>query len=204
MAESAAGREFYPELRRELASQLPSYLAGQRWFGGKARTISAAELLDVVPVPLANTIAGSDPRQALLLIVSIAYAEGPGESYAIPVLRAADVTVDRGGSAHLKISGAGGSFEFVDALKEEAFLSALLQLIDAQATAHGEKGELRGSQTSAYACARGVGAASLPAKPVGAEQSNTSIIYGDRLILKFVRRVEEGVNPDLELSLIHI
>jgi len=200
MAESAAGREFYPELRRELAAQLPSYLAGQRWFGGKARTISAAELLDVVPVPLVSTIAGSDPRQALLLIVSITYTEGPGDSYAIPVLRAADVTVDRGGSAHLKISGAGGSFEVVDALKEEAFLSALLQLIDAQATLHGEKGELRASQTSAYASARGAGAASLPAKPVGAEQSNTSIIYGDRLILKFVRRVEEGVNPDLEIG----
>ncbi|WP_051451135.1 maltokinase N-terminal cap-like domain-containing protein [Actinospica robiniae] len=33
------------------------------------------------------------------------------------------------------------------------------------------------------------------------EQSNTSVIYGDKLISKFLRRAVPGVNPDLELSL---
>ena len=33
------------------------------------------------------------------------------------------------------------------------------------------------------------------------EQSNTSVIYGDKLIAKFLRRAVPGVNPDLELSL---
>jgi maltose alpha-D-glucosyltransferase/alpha-amylase len=198
MAESAAGRELYPELRKELASQLPSYLAEQRWFGGKARTIRSAELVDVVPVPLGAST-GSDARQALLMIVSIAYAEGPGDCYAIAVLRA-EGDGGRDGSAKLKISGTGGSFVLVDALKDQRFLSALLQLIDGQATLRGEKGELRASQTSAYEGARGAIATKLPAKPVGAEQSNTSIIYGDKLILKLFRRVEEGVNPDLEIG----
>src|SRR5207244_3202659 len=38
-----------------------------------------------------------------------------------------------------------------------------------------------------------------PSRPVGAEQSNTSIVFGDDLILKAYRRVEAGVNPELEL-----
>ncbi len=36
-------------------------------------------------------------------------------------------------------------------------------------------------------------------RPVGVEQSNSSIVFGDDLILKVFRRVEPGVNPELEL-----
>jgi maltose alpha-D-glucosyltransferase / alpha-amylase len=39
-----------------------------------------------------------------------------------------------------------------------------------------------------------------PGSVLGAEQSNTSIRYGSRFILKLIRRVEEGVNPDLEMG----
>ena len=36
-------------------------------------------------------------------------------------------------------------------------------------------------------------------RPVGVEQSNSSVVFGDELILKAFRRVEPGVNPELEL-----
>ena len=36
-------------------------------------------------------------------------------------------------------------------------------------------------------------------RPVGVEQSNSSVVFGDALILKAFRRVEPGVNPELEL-----
>jgi maltose alpha-D-glucosyltransferase/alpha-amylase len=42
--------------------------------------------------------------------------------------------------------------------------------------------------------------ASLEPSMLRGEQSNTSIVYGDRLILKFFRRVGEGLNPDVEVG----
>ena len=33
-----------------------------------------------------------------------------------------------------------------------------------------------------------------------AEQSNSTVFYGDRFLLKIFRRLEEGVNPELEIE----
>jgi trehalose synthase-fused probable maltokinase len=79
-------------------------------------------------------------------------------------------------------------------------LTALAQLIEKGTAIAGEHGELRGLQTTAYSRLASEPVAVLTPKPVGAEQSNTSIIYGDRLILKFFRRIQEGINPDLEIG----
>ncbi|HEX4540829.1 MAG TPA: hypothetical protein VH112_11345 [Acidimicrobiales bacterium] len=38
-------------------------------------------------------------------------------------------------------------------------------------------------------------------RPVGAEQSNTSLVYDDRLIMKVFRRLQAGPNPDVEVTL---
>jgi predicted trehalose synthase len=37
-------------------------------------------------------------------------------------------------------------------------------------------------------------------RPIGAEQSNTTVVFGDALALKAYRRIEPGVNPDLEIT----
>ena len=46
----------------------------------------------------------------------------------------------------------------------------------------------------------GRGAAALEERSAGVEQSNSSVILGGRLMLKVYRRLEAGLNPDLEVS----
>ncbi|NJN32511.1 MAG: hypothetical protein HC824_20370 [Synechococcales cyanobacterium RM1_1_8] len=45
-----------------------------------------------------------------------------------------------------------------------------------------------------------VALATLPAQLLPSQQTNSSVIYGDRLILKLFRRLEPGLHPDLEIS----
>jgi maltokinase len=39
-----------------------------------------------------------------------------------------------------------------------------------------------------------------PPRPMGTEQSNSSVVFGDDLALKVYRRLEPGINPDLEIT----
>jgi trehalose synthase-fused probable maltokinase len=196
MADVGVGKEMYPQLRSSLAAQLPAFLMKQRWFGGKARRISSAELTDVISIP-------APTQAALLLIVSVKYADNTYESYALPVLRVADTTqAAEAEGLFLKVQTDAGAAPIIltDALKNEEFLGVLLELIQRKATVRGEKGELRALQTATYSRLYPTSAGRLKPKSAGAEQSNTSVIYGSHLILKFFRRMQEGINPDLEIG----
>ena len=57
-----------------------------------------------------------------------------------------------------------------------------------------------GRPLKAYRALRGEAGEPLAVRTVRLEQSNSAVIYGDRLLLKMFRRIEEGTNPDLELS----
>ncbi len=190
-----ARKEIYAALRRVLPGQLPRFLLRQRWFGGKARQIVAAEVVDVIPVR-------STLPEILLLLVAVNYANGPNETYAIPVLASEEQSpspATYSSSLKVEIPQWGGTWILTDALRSPEFPETLLEVIRNKTTLTGEDGELRGAQTTVFAPLYSSSSASLHPRLVGAEQSNNSIIYGDRMILKFFRRVQEGINPDLEV-----
>jgi maltose alpha-D-glucosyltransferase / alpha-amylase len=64
----------------------------------------------------------------------------------------------------------------------------------------GRMGKLMASPTSSFRRVRGPAGKNLDPSPMQAEQSNTSVVYGDRLVLKLFRRLDPGVNPDLEIG----
>lgn len=178
-----------------MVAKLPAFLSQQRWFGGKARGISSIEILDVIPM-------ADDRVSADLVLASLRYADQyPDETYAVPVLnpKPHSVTSNQSDSAARR-SGSGDQVGIQDALLNTDFLALLLKAVDQQRTYAGGAGEVHVTSTNAY---RRDGHRSLdelrPAL-LKAEQSNSSILYDQRFILKLLRQVGEGINPELEIG----
>jgi trehalose synthase-fused probable maltokinase len=189
-----SAKETYQELRTALPLLLPSYLATQRWFGGKARQIRSTEITDIVPLTKTRF-------DAFVLFVRLEYTAGPGETYVLPLICTEGPMV---GSAatDLKVHSAARATDWHlrNALTDDEFLGSLFDAIEKKTAFSGSEGEIRAASTSVFHVLRGASATDLQPKPIKAEQSNSSIIYGDRVILKFFRRTAEGENPDLEIG----
>jgi maltose alpha-D-glucosyltransferase / alpha-amylase len=187
-------REEFPELQKLLPPVLPEFLTAQRWFGGKAHRIRAVEVADIIPF-------GASQSEALIVLARVEYETGLRESYLLPLLAWYADQRSRDDDVHvLQVSFRGRELLLTDALRNEDFLLTLHGAIEAQASFRGLNGEIRARQSSAYRDLCPVSAGILKPKPMGVEQSNSSIIYGNRLVLKVYRHVEPGMNPDLEIG----
>jgi trehalose synthase-fused probable maltokinase len=177
-------------LRESLPAQLPAFLAAQRWFGGKARRILSVEILDAIPV-------GGDEANTIVLFGRVKYLEGADEIYSIPLV-VAEANAGRESTRTLEMRN-GSGLVLQDAFSSQEFLGELLDIIARQREIQGERGRLRGFR-GAWLSELATSADVERPKVLSGEQSNSSVIYGARLILKFFRRVEEGRNPDLEMG----
>jgi trehalose synthase-fused probable maltokinase len=195
MLNPAIKRETYSALRTELPAQLPAFLPKQRWFGGKARQIVSTQIADVIPV-------GDGPPEPLVVVVGVKFAEGAEEHYVLPLVAVSAPDAQSNVTPLLSLSEGepAHGLVFGNALENAEFLESLLQAISDEKIVKGEKGELRGRRSGTFAQLYPVSSGPLHAKLLGGEQSNSSIVYGDRLILKFFRHIEAGVNPDLEMN----
>jgi predicted trehalose synthase len=84
-----------------------------------------------------------------------------------------------------------------DALDDPGFCRALLDVIARAGRRPGAQGEIVGVPTRAVLPTV---APDGPARRLDGEQSNTSVIFGDALILKHFRRLAVGANPDVEIT----
>ena len=150
--------------------QLIEYIVGQRWFGTKTREVSRANVLDVARLR-------STPPELFLLLVEIRFPEGTHDLYQVPV------GVDEDG-------------EWYDALGDPSLTRELVHLIRSGATEQARDGMLDFRSVPGFAA---LGRELQQARTISTEQSNTSIVFDDEMILKAYRRLEAGVNPELEM-----
>jgi len=183
----------------ELLQQiLPTYLPHQRWFGAKSRTIKSVSVLDWALLPDIN---------AALVFLELTYEnEDPAAAkdiYQLPLTistgeEAENIRIAAPASAIATLTTPNGPAVLHDAVAREDLRQVLLHLIETNGEVPTQNGLLKFQSSSAFAEARGTGA--LPARTGSAEQSNTSILYDSRLIMKLFRRLQPGENPDTEIG----
>jgi maltokinase len=162
--------------------QLAAWIEQQRWYASKSRHINGIEIDECTQV-------GSDPP-LLLLLVETRFASGNHELYQVPL---SFVNRENAGERPTVVSG--GERAIVDAVADPELIRDLLRRIEEDHQLETDVGAFRFSIVDS---ALTLGA-DAPARPIGVEQSNSSIVFGDATVLKVFRRLEPGINPELEL-----
>ncbi len=179
--------------RRVLETEaLPRFLPTQRWFAGKARSIRSVRLLDQAQL-------GSDLDWVRFCFLHVEFAEGRPELYFAPLGVIQDADEPRTTPTSMVGEVAPGVTVF-DALSDPQLGQLLLAAIGDRRVISTQQGQVRGEPTEAFGRVRGPANRDLEVKPGSFEQSNSAIVFGDRLILKIFRRLEPGINPDFEIG----
>ena len=165
-----------------LGPLIARYLPAQRWFAGRGRVLG--EVRPGRPVRL------NDGVPALLHLLVDVPGEGGGARWQLPLGLDAQAPGPRGGELG-SVRFEGRDLVVYDALGDERLRPVLLERI-------AEGAEPEGLRFVPAADPRRLRAAR--SRLLAGEQSNTSVVYEDRLILKLFRRVQAGVNPELELT----
>ena len=179
--------------RTALEFALRRYIAKQRWYGGKQRTLQDVRVEDIIPL----RIGGRRPRHCLLFI-AVEFAEAEPEMYVVPVTTVRSDEADDHSTIAI-LDSTHGESRFVAGVSDEQFNHALFEILRRNLTVNGTNGRIIGRPTR-QGRTLNLRPSEHPAHPINAEQSNTSVIFGDVAITKLIRRIETGLNPDAELS----
>lgn len=163
------------------AEELGSWMLRQRWFAGKASELGEVDVIDAVRVP-------GQGDTLLIAIVEIRSPAGTHDLYQLPL----GVARDHGAEVAPVLARDGAVV--YDGLADERQVERLTHLIATQSTIEGEASSI------AFEHAPGASISSQPSvRRFSGEQSNSSVVVDERHILKAFRRIEAGINPELEM-----
>jgi maltose alpha-D-glucosyltransferase/alpha-amylase len=177
---------------------LPAYIANCRWFGGKARIVREITIIENIPI-------GKTHSASRLLFLNVAYTEGLSEMYLLPISfsygeEARKIIEVKPYAIAARVSTDRGEGIIYDAAYNDDFRQEILLMISRKHSTKGLEGQLisyPGRQLKSFAWKELLVEKS---QVLRTEQTNTSFLYGNKLIFKMFRRLDEGMNPDLEIG----
>ncbi|MGW7775336.1 maltose alpha-D-glucosyltransferase [Pseudomonas machongensis] len=175
------------------ASILPQYLPKRRWFAGKEGPIDA--------VRIRYGVRFGTPSTPVLLSELEVLSDGVTSHYQLPFGLLPEEQIHSALPQQLALSRVRRGRQvglITDAFVQESFVRAVLRACQDDTRLPSSAGELR------FECTEQLAGLALgedsEVRYLSAEQSNSSVVIGERVVLKLIRRVNPGIHPELEMS----
>ena len=173
-----------------LAAALSAFVTARRWFRSKSRPVAGVEPDRLYPLP---------GEGLWIACVRVRYVDGGDDQYVVPLVISApgDMSVDAKHEIFVN-----DTFVVSDGAENPRLLTTLPALFESggEIEARGVPGSKLRFRTLPAFAAHGGTSPGAPPKLLGAEQTNTSVAFGDRFLLKIVRKLDDGASPDLEMG----
>jgi maltose alpha-D-glucosyltransferase/alpha-amylase len=171
---------------------LPAFLASRRWFPAKDSASVTAKLAATIPL-------GAGELGLALALIETKSRRESGQ-YLMPLAinwtRFDRARNDPNALAAVRRGPREGTL--LDATADPAFISALIAKVRAGNTIETEGWRLEFSPVGDFS------QSDLPAiedvRAVSTEQSNTTVLVGHHYVVKLFRRIEPGINPEIEVG----
>ena len=187
------GEALTGDMAEKLEEVLMEYLPGVRWFSGKARSIRSTEIKAVTKL--------WDEPLSWFIPTEVHYIESEPETYSL-VLAAREAGSVGGENSSAELIARledreGNQVDLVDAFGDPKFDETLLDALLGRGTMLPK--ELTANQIGTPP-SKSMNREELTPSLVTSEQSNSAVFYGRSYFLKFFRKLEKGLNPDLEIG----
>jgi trehalose synthase-fused probable maltokinase len=167
------------ELRLPSEDALRKFVIAQRWFGSKSREVAHFRLLETIPLT---------EQPLVLAVLEVEFLPGTHELYQLPIGARPEGEWTEG------VIATNEGMAIYDAMSDPEMVRQLVRLIAA-----GTEIETGQGTAEFRSVGDGLGAEVAEVRPMGAEQSNSSVVLDERLVLKAYRRLGAGPNPELEI-----
>ncbi|MGB5417920.1 trehalose synthase [Algibacter sp.] len=168
-----------------LSDILGDYIIKQRWYGGKASVLKYIELAEYFRIQQGGEVYFG-------LILEVNFVEAFYQHYFLPIAFVTDENFAKQDRI-LPVSIQGNEGFIIDAINLDSFRKLVFERIINAVPKDTTKVQYHKSllfKNIAYESSRFM----------GLEQSNTSLVYNEKYVLKFFRRIYADKNPDYEMS----
>jgi maltose alpha-D-glucosyltransferase/alpha-amylase len=181
--------------RAQLQRALTTDIQRRRWFRSKARTVRETEIVDLIPLPRSG---------ARVAFLRLEYMDGDFETYVMPLavatgFEAEQLTAEKPESLIAEVTGADERVVLYDGSYSESLPRELIAIASGRRKTTGRRLTIGSTPVKGSTRLRQL-VADSPIRVGTAEQTNTSVVFGEELIMKLFRKVEPGPNPEVEVG----